>query len=190
MRPSLAFERSCTKGRAVRSTLRFGPSMKLTRLLTVTTAMLALAPEILANGKTSDRSQPMLAPLVALQPDHQKLLPSGPSDTLNTEETAAYRKLWATLSSADTPPYPTKGFAELQSVIRQYAVDVGAKETLILSAELDATGQVTDVRAVRYQDDQLLKRAVWGVVDTPFSPALCTGVPCKSTVPIIVKVPR
>lgn len=164
--------------------------MNLVTLLLAILSLPTLASHISANEMLSDKPGPMLPPLVALQPAHQSLLPLGPPHTLNASEISGYRTLWKNLGSTDTPPYPKNGFGELIGVIRQYAVDVGAKETLILQAELDSSGQVTDVLSVRYQDDQLLKRAVWGVVDTQFVPALCAGVPCRSTVPIVVKVPR
>ena len=60
----------------------------------------------------------------------------------------------------------------------------------MLTAELDSGRPVVDVKPVRYSDDQLLKRAVWAVVDTKFRPALCNGSACPSTLPIIVKVPK
>jgi hypothetical protein len=164
--------------------------MNRVTLLLATSLFLSLASHASANEDPSDKSGPRLPPLVALKPDHQNLLPLGPPHALNASEISAYRKLWTNLASTDTPPYPEKGFGELIEVIRQYAMDVDAKETLILRAELNSNGQVTDVRSIRYQDDQLLKRAVWGVVDTHFVPALCAGVPCRSTVPIVVRVPR
>jgi hypothetical protein len=133
---------------------------------------------------------PTFPPLSALRDSHRSYLPPGPFKSVDPSTSQKYRSLWPSLKADDTPPYPQKGFEELQAVIQGYAKDVGASETLILVAELDADGNVSNVRALKYNDDQLLKRAVWAVVDTPMLPALCSGVPCKSTLPIIVKATK
>lgn len=127
---------------------------------------------------------------VKLQAAHQSVLPLGPWATLDATQVERYRALWPGLGEAYRPPFPVLGFGELLESLRAAARDVNAREVLMLTVQLDESGTVLNVDTQQYSDDQLVKRAVWIVVDTKFQPALCKGAACASRVPVVVRVPR
>jgi hypothetical protein len=130
------------------------------------------------------------APLVSLEPGHAKFIPVRPLDQLSQDEMAQFRQLWTHLGAGDVPPYPKAGTGELLDLVAQRAKELRAREVLIVIADIDEAGRVTHVQPRRYSDDQLLKAVTWLLVDTPFLPARCNGQPCKSTFPLIARVPK
>jgi hypothetical protein len=162
-----------------------GPAKRL-----IAAALAAVAALPVAGQATDPGARLRLPSLIQLQPSHQALLPSASWQVLSAAQIARYRSLWPEIGQDDLPPYPVQGFEELLGELRARGAEVGAREVLMLAVELDSAGAVVDVKPLRYSDDQLLKRAVWAIVDTKFRPAVCNGSACASTLPIIVKVPK
>lgn len=148
---------------------------------------LALCSSTLGALAQSPALPPSFAPLAALAPEHARSIPTKPYRALSAQDMAGYKQLWPTAGFADEPPYPVEGTAEVLQLALERARELNAREDLIVVADVNEQGQVTDVRPRRYSDDQLFKSVTWLLVDTKFQPARCGGTPCRSQFPLVVR---
>lgn len=132
-------------------------------------------------------SLPSFPPLATLSPEHSRSIPTKPYSALSAQEMAAYKRMWTGVGPTDEPPYPVAGTGEVLQLALERARELNAREDLIVVADVDENGQVTQVRPRRYSDDQLIKSVTWLLVDTKFQPARCGGTPCKSQFPLVVR---
>lgn len=84
----------------------------------------------------------------------------------------------------DEPPFPRDGLRPVLNAVWQGQQRALATGDLVLMATVNGRGEVEEVKAYGAADPALVDFASRVLLQTPFKPALCAGVPCRMDFPL------
>jgi hypothetical protein len=109
-----------------------------------------------------------------------------PYASLTSAEKARVHSAYLYVGKGDEPPFPLEGLAALYDPIAKAQQKLLVEGGFYAIAEVDATGQVTNVVVHKSPSAKLSKFIGAVIVLTKFKPALCAGVPCTMGFPVRV----
>jgi hypothetical protein len=112
-----------------------------------------------------------------------------PYAELTAEQRAQFRAQFAGLADADEPPYPDRGLRPVAEDLAFALADgkVG-KGRLFLTVKVDEKGEPVSVAVFETPDSRTSKEAAAVLMKTRFKPGVCSGKPCPSEFPFIVRL--
>jgi len=102
---------------------------------------------------------------------------------LTAEEKASLNQYFENIEPGDEPPYPSEGMKPIYDAIQAGQNKLLVSGELMLKAAVNATGEVTEVKAAGSPSPEMTKFAASVVFLTKFKPAMCQGQPCKMEFP-------
>lgn len=105
-------------------------------------------------------------------------------EQLSPAEKALIRAWYEDMPATDEPPFPRAGLYPVMDAVRKGQQRVLAEGDLFLVATVNGSGGVDEVKAYGKADPLLVDFVSRVVMQTPFKPAVCGGVPCRMDFPL------
>jgi hypothetical protein len=102
---------------------------------------------------------------------------------LSPAERIILHQQWENIPAGDEPPYPIDGLRPIHVAIARAQQALNVMGSLDLVVNVDATGEVTDVKAIGSPSAEMTKYAAAVMFNTKFKPAVCGGRPCAMQYP-------
>lgn len=103
---------------------------------------------------------------------------------LSPEQRAVVHSWYESIPPGDEPPFPTEGMRPIHDAVRKGQAKLLVKGELMLIATVEASGEVSSVKAIGSPSPKMVKFASTVLLLTKFKPAVCAGQPCKMDFPL------
>lgn len=103
---------------------------------------------------------------------------------LSPEHRAIVHRWYEYIAPGDEPPFPSDGLKSVHDAIRKGQAKLLVTGDLFLVATVEATGEVSGVKAFGSPSPEMTKFAGAVFLLTKFKPAVCGGRPCKIGFPL------
>lgn len=91
--------------------------------------------------------------------------------------------MWESIPDGDEPPFPLFGLKPVHQKVAAAQNRLLVEGPLVLVASVDATGEVTEIKAIGSPSQEMTMQVAGILYDTKFKPARCSGQPCAMQYP-------
>ena len=105
-------------------------------------------------------------------------------EQLTAEERARVHSWYEQIPDGDEPPFPASGTKEIHDAVRKAQQNLHVKGELFLVATVEATGEVSVIKAWGSPSPEMTKFAASVLLLTKFKPAICGGQKCRMDFPV------
>jgi hypothetical protein len=103
---------------------------------------------------------------------------------LSPEQRALVHSWYESIPPGDEPPFPAEGTKPVHDAVRKGQAKLLVKGELMLIATVEASGEVSSVKALGSSSPEMTKFASTILLLTKFKPAICAGQACKMDFPL------
>ncbi|HJU70862.1 MAG TPA: hypothetical protein VJ603_03375 [Paucimonas sp.] len=105
-------------------------------------------------------------------------------EQLSPEERAIVHGWYEGIAAGNEPPFPAEGTKAIHDAVRKGQAKLLVTGELFLVATVEATGEVSTVKAVGSPSPLMTKFAASVLLLTKFKPAVCGGQKCRMDFPL------